>query len=60
MLYFPTHTLAAVEDDRLRTAARSRLAAKIRREQATPPKPGHRRPRRQLFRVSGPATENAN
>jgi len=60
MLYFPTHTLAAVEDDRLRTAARHRLVAKIRREQATPPKPGHRGSRRHLFRVSGPATGNAN
>jgi len=59
MLYFPAHALAAVEDDRLRTAARHRLAAKVRREQTTPPKPGHRGPW-QLFRVSGPATGNAS
>ena len=35
MLYFPAHTLAAIENDRLRTAARYRLLAKVRREQAT-------------------------
>ena len=51
MLYFPTHTLAAVEDDRLRTAARYRLLAKVRREQAAPGN-GRRRPRWQVFRVS--------
>lgn len=34
MLYFPTHTLAAVENDRLRAVARYRLLAKVRREQA--------------------------
>ena len=35
MLYFPTQTLAAIENDRLRAAARYRLRAKVRREQAT-------------------------
>jgi len=59
MLYFPTDTLAAIEDDRLRTAARYRLAAKVRREQATLV-PRRRGPRWQLFRVSGPATGNAS
>jgi hypothetical protein len=58
MLYFPTHTLAAIEDDRLRTAARHRLLAKVRREQA-----GlvtrRRGPRRQVFRVSS-TTGNAS
>ena len=51
MLYFPTHTLTAIEDDRLRTAERHRLLAKVRREQAAP---GirRRRPRWQVFRVS--------
>jgi len=51
MLYFPTHTLAAIEDDRLRTAARYRLLAKVRREQATLV-PERRGLRRQVFRVS--------
>jgi hypothetical protein len=51
VLYYPTHTLAAIEDDRLRTAARYRLLAKVRREQTAP---GTRRrgPRRQAFPVS--------
>jgi len=51
MLYFPTHTLAAIENDRLRTAARYRLLAKVRREQATLV-PERRGLRRQVFRVS--------
>jgi hypothetical protein len=51
MLYFPTHTLAAIENDRLRTAARYRLLARVRREQAAPDT-GRRRPRWQVFRVS--------
>lgn len=51
MLYFPTHTLAAVEDDRLRTAARYRLLAKVRREQTVPGN-RRRRPRWQVSRVS--------
>ena len=51
MLYFPTHTLAAVENDRLRTAARYRLLAKVRREQATLV-PKRRGLRWQVFRVS--------
>lgn len=51
MLYFPTHTLAAVEDDRLRTAACYRLLAKVRREQTVPGN-RRRRPRWQVFRVS--------
>jgi hypothetical protein len=51
VLYFPTHTLAAIEDDRLRTAARYRLLAKVRREQATLV-PKRRGLRWQVFRVS--------
>jgi hypothetical protein len=51
MLYFPTHTLTAMENDRLRTAERYRLLTKVRREQATPDN-GRRRPRWQVFRVS--------
>ena len=51
MLYFPTHTLAAIEDDRLRTAARYRLLAKVRREQATLV-PERRGLRWRVFRVS--------
>jgi hypothetical protein len=51
MLYFPTHTLTAMENDRLRTAERYRLLAKVRREQAAPDN-GRRRPRWQVFRVS--------
>jgi hypothetical protein len=51
MLYFPTHTLAAIENDRLRTAARYRLLARVRREQAAPDT-RRRRPRWQVFRVS--------
>jgi hypothetical protein len=58
MLYFPTHTLAAIEDDRLRTAARYRLRAKVRREQ-TAPDNRRRRPRWQVFRVSS-MTESAS
>lgn len=50
MLYFPAHTLAAIENDRLRTAERYRLLAKVRREQAAPG--NRRRPRWQVFRVS--------
>jgi hypothetical protein len=51
MLYFPAHTLAAIENDRLRTAERYRLLAKARREQAAPDN-RRRRPRWQVFRVS--------
>jgi hypothetical protein len=51
MLYFPTDTLAAIENDRLRTAARYRLLAKVRREQATRI-PERRAPRWRVFRVS--------
>jgi hypothetical protein len=51
MLYFPTHTLAAIENDRLRTAAHYRLRAKVRREQ-TAPDNRRRRPRWQVLRVS--------
>ena len=51
MLYFPAHTLAAVENDRLRTAARYRLLAKVRREQAAPDN-RRRGLRWQVFRVS--------
>ena len=58
MLYFPTHTLAAMENDRLRTAERSRLLAKVRREQGVPGN-RRRRPRRQVFRVSS-MTGNAS
>ena len=58
MLYFPTHTLAAIENDRLRTAGRYRLLAKVRREQAAPDN-GRRRPRWQVFRVSS-MTESAS
>jgi hypothetical protein len=57
MLYFPTHTLAAIEEDRLRTAARHRLLAKVRREQTAPD--NRRRPRWQVFRVSS-MTESAS
>ena len=51
MLYFPTHTLTAMENDRLRTAERYRLLAKVRREQ-TAPHNRRRRPRWPVFRVS--------
>jgi hypothetical protein len=51
MLYFPTHTLAAIENDRLRAAARYRLVAEVRREQATLV-PKRRGLRWQVFRVS--------
>ncbi len=51
MLYFPTHTLAAIENDRLRAAARYRLLAKVRREQATLV-PQRRGLRWHVFRVS--------
>ena len=51
MLYFPTQTLAAIENDRLRAAARYRLRVKVRREQATLV-PERRGLRRQVFRVS--------
>jgi hypothetical protein len=51
MLYFPTHTLAAMENDRLRTAERYRLLAKVRREQ-TAPHNRRRRSRWPVFRVS--------
>jgi hypothetical protein len=51
MLYFPTHTLAAIENDRLRAAARYRLLAKVRREQATLV-PKRRGLRWRVFRVS--------
>ena len=58
MLYFPTHTLAAIENDRLRTAARHRLLAKVRREQAAPDD-SRRGPRWRAFRVS-PTTGSAS
>ena len=58
MLYFPTQTLAAIENDRLRTAARYRLLAKVRREQATRI-PERRGPRWPVFRVSS-TTGNAS
>ena len=58
MLYFPTHALAAIEDDRLRTAERYRLLAKVRREQATRI-PERRGPRWPVFRVSS-TTGNAS
>jgi hypothetical protein len=51
MLYFPTQTLAAIENDRLRATARYRLRAKVRREQATLV-PKRRGLRWQVFRVS--------
>ena len=51
MLYFPTHTLAAMENDRLRTAERYRLLARVRREQGASDN-RRRRPRWQAFRVS--------
>lgn len=51
MLYFPTHTLTAIENDRLRAAARYRLLAKVRRKQATLV-PRRRGLRWQVFRVS--------
>ncbi len=61
MLYFPTDTLAAIERDRLRTAAHGRLLARIRRElrrelrreqrEQAAPVP-ERRPRWHAFRVS--------
>jgi len=57
MLYFPAHALAAIEEDRLRTAARHRLLAKVRREQTAPD--NRRRPRWQVFRVSS-MTESAS
>ena len=60
MLYFPTNTLAAVENDRLQTAVRYRLLAKVRREQGTPVRGGRRGPRWQLLRVSGQATGTAS
>jgi hypothetical protein len=59
MLYYPTGTLAASENDRLQTAARHRLLAKVRREQ-TELAPKRRGPRWQLLRVSGQATGNAS
>ena len=52
MLYFPTHTLAAIENDRLRTAARYRLLAKVRREQAALARGERRGARWQVFRIS--------
>ena len=59
MLYYPTGTLAAVEQDRLRTAARHRLLAKARREQAALAREERRGPRWQVFRVSS-TTVSAN
>ena len=59
MLYFPANTLAAVENDRLRTAARYRLLAKVRREQATLAAQKSRGPRWLMFRVS-PMTGSAS
>lgn len=60
MLYFPTETLAAIEHDRLRTAARYRLLARIRSEQREQAAlvAERRRPRWQVFRVS--PTESAS
>jgi hypothetical protein len=59
MLYYPANTLAAIENDRLRTAARYRLLAKVRREQATLAAKKNRGPRWLMFRVS-PTTGNAS
>ena len=59
MLYFPTNALAAVENDRLRTAARCRLLAKVRREQAALVRGERRGPRWRVFRVS-PTTGSAS
>ncbi len=58
MLYFSPETLAARENDRLRTAERHRLAAKVRREQ-TAPDNRRRGPRWRVFRVS-PTTGSAS
>ena len=59
MLYFPAHTLAAIENDRPRAAARYRLLAKVRREQAALAAKTRRGPRRLVFRVS-PTTGSAS
>ena len=59
MLYYPTGTLAAVEHDRLWTAARHRLLAKARRERAALAREERRGPRWQVFRVSS-TTVSAN
>ncbi len=59
MLYFPTDTLAAIETDRLRTAARYRLLAKVRGEQAALTTKRRRGPRWRVFRVS-PTTGSAS
>jgi hypothetical protein len=59
MLYFPTDTLAAVQNDRLRTAARYRLLAEVRRERAALAAKSRRGPRWHLFRVS-PTTGSAS
>ena len=58
MLYFPANTLAAIENDRLETAARYRLLAKVRKEQAMLA-PTRRGPRWHVFRVS-PTTGSAS
>jgi hypothetical protein len=52
MLYFPANALAAIENDRLRTAARYRLLAKVRREQAALAAKRRRGSRWLVFRVS--------
>jgi hypothetical protein len=59
MLYFPAGALAAIENDRLRTAARYRLLAKVRREQAALATKSRRGPRWHVFRVS-PTTGSAS
>jgi hypothetical protein len=59
MLYFPTDTLAAIENDRLRTAARYRLLAKVRRERAALAAESRRGPRWHVFGVS-PTTGSAS
>jgi hypothetical protein len=59
MLYFPANALAATENDRLRTAARYRLLAKVSCEQATLAREERRSPRWRTFRVS-PTTGNAS
>ena len=52
MLYFSTETLAAIENDRLRTAVRYRLLAEVRGEQAALAAKRRRGPRWLVFRVS--------
>ena len=59
MLYYPANALAAIDNDRLQTAARYRLLAKARREQAALVPSRRRGPRWLAFRVS-PTTGNAS